>query len=53
MKSQDEKNSDTQTYKLEFTAHDHGDYAFCLDNRHARFFAQFVEVRLLFIFLIR
>jgi hypothetical protein len=39
-----EKNSDTQTYMMEYTAQSPGTYAFCLDNRKAYFFSQYLQV---------
>jgi hypothetical protein len=39
-----EKNSDSQTYMMEYTAQSPGTYAFCLDNRKAHFFSQYLQV---------
>lgn len=37
-------NSDTQTFKRTFKPEMEGTYAFCLDNRHAKFVTKLVEV---------
>lgn len=38
-----EKTSDSQTIVIDFDAPEQGSYAFCLDNRSARFFPKFVQ----------
>jgi hypothetical protein len=39
-----EKSSDSQNVVIDFNAPEQGTYAFCIDNRKARFFPKYVQV---------